>query len=93
MPARVEIYTRATCPYCIRAKALLTRKGVTFEEISLDAHPARASEAVKRSGRTTVPQVFADGKPLGGSDDIHALEADGLLDEALGIIGPANSDG
>jgi glutaredoxin 3 len=92
MASRVEIFTKSWCPYCVRAKALLARKGVAFEEISLDDHPERTEEMVRRAGRTTVPQVFADGRPLGGSDDIHALEAAGRLDEALGIGARGNSD-
>jgi glutaredoxin 3 len=93
MAARIEMYTRATCPYCVRAKALLQRKGVAFEEIPVDSDPEKAAEAARRSGRTTVPQIFADGKPLGGCDDIHALEAEGRLDGALGLAPGGNSHG
>ncbi|MBK1836943.1 glutaredoxin 3 [Azospirillum sp. YIM B02556] len=84
--ADVVIYTTPFCPYCIRAKSLLDRKGVTYEEIDLYAQPGRRSEMIERSeGRTTVPQIFIDGKPYGGSDDIHALDRDGRLDPLLGI--------
>lgn len=84
--ADVVIYTTPFCPYCMRAKSLLDRKGVTYEEIDLYAQPGRRSEMIERSeGRTTVPQIFIDGKPYGGSDDIHALDRDGRLDPLLGI--------
>ncbi|CAO3417552.1 glutaredoxin 3 [Azospirillum endophyticum] len=84
--ADVVIYTTPFCPYCMRAKSLLDRKGVTYEEIDLYAQPGRRSEMIERSeGRTTVPQIFIDGKPYGGSDDIHALDRDGKLDPLLGI--------
>jgi len=82
----VRIYSKSTCPYCRRAKALLTRKGVAFEEIDINDHPERRAEMIERaSGRTTVPQVFIDGVGVGGCDDIHALDAKGRLDAMLGI--------
>jgi len=82
----VRIYSKSTCPYCRRAKALLTRKGVAFEEIDINDHPERRAEMIERAaGRTTVPQVFIDGVGVGGCDDIHALDAKGRLDAMLGI--------
>jgi glutaredoxin 3 len=82
--AKVEIYTSPLCPYCWRAKRLLGAKGVRFEEIDLWAEPARRSEMVERAGgRTTVPQIFIDGRPVGGSDDLHELERRGELDRLL----------
>ena len=81
----VIIYTKPGCGYCRRAKTLLERKGVPFREIDLSGEPELASDVATRSGQTTVPQVFADGEPLGGCDDIHALDAAGRLDAALGI--------
>jgi glutaredoxin 3 len=84
MMPRVEIYTTPLCPYCWRAKQLLDRKGVAYAEIDLWREPGRRAEMVERSGgRTTVPQVFVDGRPIGGSDDLHALEAAGELDALL----------
>lgn len=84
--AEVVIYTTPFCPYCARAKSLLDRKGVTYEEIDLYMHPGRKPEMIERSGgRTTVPQVFIDGQAMGGSDDIHALDRDGKLDPLLGL--------
>jgi glutaredoxin 3 len=81
----VEIYTTPLCPYCFRAKRLLSRKGVEFVEIDLWQYPARREEMIARAeGRRTVPQVFVDGQGLGGSDDLHALEANGGLDPLLG---------
>ncbi|OHC80565.1 MAG: glutaredoxin 3 [Rhodospirillales bacterium RIFCSPLOWO2_12_FULL_67_15] len=83
--AQVEIYTTALCPYCYRAKALLKKKGVAYAEYAVDAEPGRLEEMLKRSGgRRTVPQVFIDGKGIGGSDELHALEAKGKLDALLG---------
>jgi glutaredoxin 3 len=82
--ATVEIYTTPICPYCVRAKRLLTSKGVEFIEIDLWEFPARRSEMISRAhGRRTVPQVFVDGQALGGSDDLQALESSGRLDPLL----------
>lgn len=84
--ADIVIYTTPFCPYCARAKSLLESKGVPFEEIDLYAHPARRAEMVQRAeGRTTVPQIFIDGTPYGGSDDIHALDRAGKLNPILGL--------
>lgn len=82
--AKVEIYVQDFCPYCARAKALLERKGVAFEEIQAPHGSAARAEAVARSGgRTTVPQIFIAGQPVGGSDDLHALDRAGKLDALL----------
>ncbi len=81
--AEIEMYTQSWCPYCERAKALLTRKGVAFREIDAPGgSPARA-ESLSRSGRTSVPQIFIDGAHIGGSDDLAALERAGKLDALL----------
>lgn len=86
--ADVVIYTTPFCPYCSRAKRLLDSKGVAYEEIDLYMQPGRREEMVQRAeGRMTVPQIFIDGKPYGGSDDIHALDRAGKLDPILGIAG------
>ena len=82
---KIEIYTKPGCPFCVRAKSLLDRKGVRYEEHDVSKDPARAREAVERSGLMTVPQVFVDGESLGGSDDLTALDAQGALDGKLGI--------
>jgi glutaredoxin 3 len=82
--AKVEIYTTPICPYCFRAKRLLQRKGVDFDEIDLWAEPQRREEMAQRAeGRRTVPQVFVNGHRLGDSDELHALEAAGRLDVLL----------
>ncbi|QXM25520.1 glutaredoxin 3 [Elioraea tepida] len=84
--AEIEIYTTAWCPYCAAAKALLAKKGVPFREIDAPSGSAARAEAITRSGgRTTVPQVFVDGKPLGGYDDLAALDRAGRLDALLGV--------
>ena len=84
--AKVEVYASMWCPYCHRAKRLLDGKGVQYIEIDVDAEPARRQEMMQRAqGRYTVPQIFIDGKPVGGSDDIHALDRAGKLDALLGI--------
>lgn len=83
--ARVEIYTTPLCGYCHAAKRLLTAKGVAFTEIDLMQQPERRGEMVARSeGRRTVPQIFIDDNPIGGCDDLHALERAGRLDALLG---------
>jgi glutaredoxin 3 len=86
--ATVEIYTTPLCPYCVRAKRLLDKKGVAYTEIDLWQEPGRREEMIRRAaGRRTVPQVFVDGQGLGGSDDIHALDAAGKLDPILAKAG------
>lgn len=82
----VEIYTTGACPYCIRAKALLDKKKVSYTERRVDHTPAYVEEAVKRSGgRTTVPQIFIGGVHVGGCDELCALEKEKKLDALLGI--------
>lgn len=82
--AKVEIYTKFLCPYCTRAKALLSGKGVAFEEIDISTGGPRRTEMLERSGgRQTVPQIFINGTHVGGCDDIHALDRAGKLDPLL----------
>jgi glutaredoxin 3 len=82
--AKVEIYTKAYCPYCTRAMRLLASKGVQPEEIDITmGGPRRAEMLGRANGRTTVPQVFIDGRHVGGSDDLVALDARGGLDPLL----------
>ncbi|MDQ4088351.1 MAG: glutaredoxin 3 [Pseudomonadota bacterium] len=82
--ARVEIYTKAFCGYCARAKRLLQAKGVQFEEYDITmGGPGRAEMLQRANGRTTVPQIFIDGRHVGGSDDLHELERNGELDALL----------
>jgi glutaredoxin 3 len=85
MPA-IEIYTSPFCPYCWRAKRLLKDKGLAFTEIDVLMHPGRRAEMTKRAdGRTTVPQIFIDGRGIGGSDELAALAASGALDALLEV--------
>ncbi len=83
---RILIYTGEACAFCVRAKNLLTKKGVAFEEIPLSRtdHTARQT-LVELTGRYTVPQILVDDRPVGGYDDIKALDDDGRLDALLGV--------
>jgi glutaredoxin 3 len=82
--AKIEIYTRAFCGYCARAKALLDGKGVDYTEYDLTLGGPKRAEMVERAGgRNTFPQVFIDGKHVGGSDDLAELERAGKLDALL----------
>lgn len=82
--AKVEIYTKAFCPYCTRALRLLGDKNVAFEEYDITMGGPKRAEMIERAGgRTTVPQVFIDGRHIGGSDDMAALERAGKLDALL----------
>jgi glutaredoxin 3 len=78
MPS-VVIYTSATCPYCIRAKGLLTEKGVAFKDISVDGKPDIRAEMARLAGRTSVPQIWIGEQHIGGCDDLFALERAGKL--------------
>ncbi|APR54160.1 glutaredoxin 3 [Sphingomonas koreensis] len=83
--AKIEIYTKAFCGYCARAKALLDSKGAVYEEFDLTMGGPKRAEMIQRAnGRTTVPQIFIDGAHVGGSDDLAALEREGRLDALLG---------
>lgn len=83
--AKVEIYSSMFCGYCARAKHLLRNKGVDFEEIEVDFDPAKRQEMIERAqGRRTVPQIFIDGRHIGGSDELALLDAKGELDPLLG---------
>lgn len=79
----VIIYTTDYCPYCVKAKKLLMDKGIQFEEIDVTNDPALRQEMESRSGRHTVPQLFIQGKAIGGCDDLYALEHTGKLDSLL----------
>ncbi len=82
--ATIEMYIDPYCPYCAKAKRLLTAKGQTWAEIDVIAEPKRRAEMRDRaSGRNTVPQIFIDGQHIGGCDDLHALDARGGLDPLL----------
>jgi len=81
--AKIEIYTQPWCPYCARALHLLQAKGVEVNEIDAPHGSAEREESIKRSGRTTVPQIFIDGRHIGGCDDLVALDRSGALDPLL----------
>jgi len=82
--ATVEIYTKAFCAFCARAKRLLDEKGVAYEEFDITMGGPRRAEMIQRAdGSTTVPQIFVDGAHIGGSDDLAALEREGKLDSLL----------
>jgi glutaredoxin 3 len=84
--AQVEIYTKAYCPYCVRAKSLLGDKGVAFQEYDISMGGPLRAEMIERSkGGATVPQIFIDGRHVGGSDDLARLNRDGKLDPLLGL--------
>ena len=81
---KVEIYTKMFCGYCVRAKRLLSEKGVEFQEYDITLGGVQRTEMIQRAhGRTTVPQIFIDGVHVGGSDDLAALERAGKLDPML----------
>jgi glutaredoxin 3 len=79
----VEIYTQPWCPFCDRAMALLDAKGVPYEEISAPQGTAERAQSIARSGRSSVPQIFIDGRSIGGCDDLLALDRAGKLDLML----------
>ncbi|AUX74278.1 glutaredoxin 3 [Erwinia pyrifoliae] len=81
--ATVEIYTKSTCPFCHRAKALLDQKGASYQEIPIDGDATLREVMIKRSGRTTVPQIFIDAQHIGGCDDLFALDGRNGLEALL----------
>jgi glutaredoxin 3 len=83
--AQIEMYSTMFCPYCARARALLRRKGADFVDIDVSENPDRRAEMISRAGgRTTVPQIFINGRHIGGCDDLVALDHAGKLDPLLG---------
>jgi len=84
----VIVYGTAICPYCIRARSMLDKKGVSYEDVRLDQHPERRQEMEARAnGRTSVPQIFIDDRHIGGFDDMAELDIDDELDPLLGLSG------
>lgn len=81
--AKIIVYSTATCPYCDRAKTLLTNKGLQYQEIRVDLDSQAREEMMQKSGRRTVPQIFINDEPIGGFDDLYALDQSGKLDELL----------
>jgi glutaredoxin 3 len=80
---QVVMYASSWCGYCSRARQLLAQKGIEFTEIDVDVEPGARIEMVKRSGRSTVPQIFIGDRHIGGCDDLYALDASGGLDPLL----------
>ena len=83
MAPKIVMYTTTWCPYCARARNLLAAKGATVEEIDVDERPEARAEMLERSGRSSVPQIFIGARHVGGSDELHALDAAGGLDPLL----------
>ena len=81
--ATVEIYSSGHCPYCIMAKQLLDRKGVTYTEIRIDLHSTKRQEMLKRARQRTVPQIFINNKPVGGYTDLLGIDRSDRLDSLL----------
>lgn len=87
---RVVMYSTEYCSYCAAARMLLKKKGIDWEDISISGDEDKRREMMDRSGGRTVPQIFIDGKPIGGFDDLYTLEQDGRLDAILSK--PASND-
>ncbi|MEE4203654.1 MAG: glutaredoxin 3 [Halieaceae bacterium] len=83
MSKKVVVYSSDWCPFCIRAKSLLNKKGVAFEEIKVDGKRELRQEMARKAGRTSVPQIWIGETHVGGCDELHALERRGDLDALL----------
>lgn len=84
MTANVTVYTTTVCPYCVRAKQLLQRKNIAYQEINLNNEPAEVRlELIAKTKHRTVPQIFINDQFIGGCDELYALEREGKLDELL----------
>jgi GrxC family glutaredoxin len=82
--ARVEVYTTPSCPFCVRAKRLLDARGIPYDEIDVAHDPELRAQLVERTGRRTVPQIFIDGDPIGGFEELAALDASTRLADLVG---------
>jgi len=82
--ADIKIYTTTYCPYCVRAKSLLKSKNLPYQEIDVTSDDELRERMITASGRRTVPQIFIDGRPIGGFDELRALNETGELDALLG---------
>jgi glutaredoxin 3 len=83
--ARIRMYSTTWCGYCIRAKVLLERRGLEYEEIVMDDDPAFREKLLEMTGRWTVPQIFIDDLPIGGYTELWCLDRDGKLDELAAV--------
>ena len=82
---QVVMYTTAMCPYCVRARNLLDKKGVKYTDIRIDESPERRPEMEEKAQRTSVPQIFIDDFHVGGFDDMAEMDVMGELDPRLGL--------
>ena len=82
----IEIYTQNTCPYCVRAKRLLNEMGLSYTEYEISFDMEKRAEMITRSQRSTVPQIFIDGRPVGGSDELSALVESGEIYSLLNLV-------
>ena len=89
MNPAVTMYTTQFCPYCVRARNLLDRKGIAYQDIAVDHDPQLRREMMTRSGRNTVPQIWIGEQHIGGCDEMMSLERQGHLDELLAQVGSA----
>lgn len=85
--AKVVVYVTEYCPYCVQAKALLDKKGVSYETVDVSGDNAKRAWLAQATGRRTVPQIFINDRPVGGCDDLYALERGGKLDPMLQAAG------
>lgn len=86
MAANIEIYTWSTCPFCIRAKALLDKKQAEYQEYTIDGDDVEREKMAKRAnGGRSLPQIFINDQHIGGCDELYGLEAQGKLDQLLGV--------
>jgi len=83
--ARIRMYSTTWCGYCIRAKVLLERRGLEYEEIVMDDDPAFREKLLEMTGRWTVPQIFIDDLPIGGYTELWCLDRDGKLDQLAAV--------
>lgn len=89
MIARVKMYTASACSYCRRAKNLLSRKGIPFEEVDVTSDAETREWLVRETGRRSVPQIFIDQRPIGGFDELCSLDERGELELFVGPAGPS----
>lgn len=84
--SKVTVYSKMTCPFCVRAKHLLKQKGVEFKEIEVTFDKKKHQEMMRLSGQRTVPQIWIGEKHVGGCDDLYHLEHQGVLDDMLAAV-------
>lgn len=85
MPAAVKVYSTSYCPHCVRAKNLLVKRGIPFEEIDVTDDDETRAWLIQATGRRTVPQIFIDDESVGGADELYALDRKGELTTRTGV--------